>query len=183
MSLPDWIQRVEEKFKDRGLVVRESAPGEPELTIGASDFRDLIVFLRGSDVVGIDHLADLTAYDESPKEPRFHVVYEFISLSKKQRVAVIVPLLDSSSPKIQTIVDLWSGANWLEREVFDMFGIFFEGHPDLRRMLLPQAFQGHPLRKDFLFDYRQVFPDAVDDSGAFDPFGSTVVQAAPKKTQ
>jgi len=89
---------------------------------------------------------------------------------------VIVPLEEVIQPKVQSICDLWLGANWLEREVFDMYGIQFEGHPDQRRILLPEVFVGYPLRKDFVADYRQEYTGSSASDQVFDPFGNTVMK-------
>ncbi len=93
-------------------------------------------------------LLDITAVDYlGKKEKRFEVVYHLLSLSEKMRLRVKVELEEGE--KIPTLSFLWKNANWLEREVYDMFGIKFEGHPDLRRILLYPEFKGHPLRKDY----------------------------------
>jgi NADH-quinone oxidoreductase subunit C len=95
-----------------------------------------------------------------------------MTLGKRCRVVVFAK--DDSSPRLTSVIDLWPGANWLERETYDMFGIIFEGHPDLRRILLPPSFNGFPLRKDFVVDYRQDFSNDKNES-IFDPFGNTVL--------
>lgn len=149
---------------------------EPEFTASLENFREVLLELQQN---GYIHLADLTAYDESPASPRFKMVYELISMEDKKRCAVIVPLSDND-PKISTVTDIWAGANWLERETYDMFGIVFENHPDMRRILLPNAFKGYPLRKDFIVDYRQEYEKSLVEEGTFDPFGNTLVRG---KTQ
>jgi NADH:ubiquinone oxidoreductase subunit C len=89
---------------------------------------------------------------------------------------VVVRIPNNESPQLRSISnDLWKGANWLEREVFDMYGIDFLGHQDLRRILLPSSFKGYPLRKEFVADYRQKFPEIVDEEAVFDPFGNTII--------
>ena len=85
---------------------------------------------------------------ESTDRPRFAVVYQLLSISRNQRLRVCC-LLEEEPPKIESVVDIWASANWYEREAFDLFGILFEGHPDLRRLLTDYGFVGHPLRKDF----------------------------------
>lgn len=89
-----------------------------------------------------------------PPETRFAVVYHFYSPQHKHRLRLIVPV-DEQQPEVDTLTELWPGANWLEREVWDMFGIDFRGHPDLRRILMYDEFEGHPLRKDYRVDKRQ----------------------------
>ena len=171
-----WLETFRTKFKDVILRDRESAPGEPELMVMPSAIIEVLTFLKSPEGGDFNHLADLTSYDEAQSAPRFHVVYELISMSGKQRCAVIAQLSDLVSPSITTIVPLWSGANWLEREIYDLMGIYFEGHPDLRRILLPPSFKGHPLQKDFLVDYRQSFKDSESDENVFDPFSSTIIK-------
>jgi NADH-quinone oxidoreductase subunit C len=93
-------------------------------------------------------LVELTAVDFFPREPRFEITYLLVSLTHRQRVRVKV-FLDGNDARIATVTSLWPAANWLEREVWDMFGIVFDGHPDLRRLLMPDDWEGHPLRKDY----------------------------------
>ena len=92
-------------------------------------------------------LSELTAVDFWPKEPRFEVVYILVSIAKRLRVRMKVRL-PADDPHLTTVCDVWPAANWLEREVWDLFGIAFDGHPDPRRLLMPEDWQGFPLRKD-----------------------------------
>ena len=103
--------------------------------------------LRGSKA-GFEDLADITAVDWFPSEPRFEVVYSLLSYQLKERLRVKVRL-SGADPSVETITSLWAGASSFEREIFDLFGIRFQGHPDLRRILLPDDWEGHPLRKDY----------------------------------
>ena len=103
--------------------------------------------LRGSKA-GFEDLADITAVDWYPSEPRFEVVYSLLSYQLKERIRVKVRLA-GTDPSIESVTSQWAGAASFEREVFDMFGIRFQGHPDLRRILLPEDWEGHPLRKDY----------------------------------
>lgn len=90
-----------------------------------------------------------------PPETRFAVVYHFYSMAEKHRLRLSVPVDDGPSPEVDSLTSLWPGANWLEREVWDMFGIRFGGHPDLKRILMYEEFEGHPLRKDYPVRKRQ----------------------------
>ncbi len=171
-----WLELFRTKFKDVILRDRESAPSEPELMVTPGSIIEVLSFLKTAEGGDFNHLADLTSYDETQSAPRFHVVYELISMSGKQRCAVIAQLSDLVAPSIASIVPLWSGANWLEREVYDLMGIYFEGHPDLRRILLPPSFKGHPLQKDFLVDYRQGFKGGDSEQNVFDPFSTSVIR-------
>ena len=96
-----------------------------------------------------DFLAELTAADYWPREPRYEVVYLLWSRSKRHRLRVKVRLPDGDDPHVATVSGIWPAANWLEREVWDLFGIAFDGHPDPRRLLMPEDWEGFPLRKDY----------------------------------
>jgi NADH-quinone oxidoreductase subunit C len=93
-------------------------------------------------------LSDATCVDRFPVEPRFELNYQLVSLSRLARVRLRTSV-SGQQPIVESLVPVWPGANWLEREIFDLFGIRFEGHPDLRRILLPEEFEGFPLRRDF----------------------------------
>ncbi|HUN62436.1 MAG TPA: NADH-quinone oxidoreductase subunit C [Candidatus Sulfotelmatobacter sp.] len=93
-------------------------------------------------------LSDATCVDRFPVEPRFELNYQLVSISRRARVRLRTSV-SGQQPIIHSLVPVWPGANWLEREIFDLFGIKFEGHPDLRRILLPEEFEGAPLRRDF----------------------------------
>jgi len=93
-------------------------------------------------------LIDVTAVDYWPREPRFEVVYLLVSIDHSVRLRLKVKL-DGHEARVSTVSDIWPAANWLEREVTDLFGIVFEGHPDPRRLLMPEDWEGHPLRKDY----------------------------------
>jgi NADH-quinone oxidoreductase subunit C len=92
--------------------------------------------------------------DYQPRRPRFEVVYHFFSRENNWRVRIKVPL-EEPDPEVDSLTSLWKNANWFEREAFDMFGIRFKGHPDLRRILMYPEFEGHPLRKDYPITRRQ----------------------------
>jgi len=119
-----------------------------ELTLGVAPARIVAVceFLR--DKCGYDFLADLTCRDDYPTEPRFQVVYHLYSIAKKQFLRLKAGL-PGDSPNVDTVSTVWPAAGWHEREVFDLFGVRFNGHPDLRRIVLPDNWEGHPLRKDY----------------------------------
>ena len=120
-----------------------------ELTVAAtpSGLRTLIGHLRDNTACAFTTLIDITAVDWPGREQRFDVVYHFLSMPQNQRVRVKVAVAEDQM--IASITDLHPSANWFEREVFDMYGVMFSGHPDLRRILTDYGFRGHPLRKDF----------------------------------
>jgi NADH-quinone oxidoreductase subunit C len=111
-------------------------------------------FLRDDPQAACDLLADLSAVDYLGRTPRFEVVYQLKSVAQGHRLRVKVPV-DESDATVPTASTLWRSALWAEREVWDMFGIRFSGHPDLRRILMYPEFEGHPLRKDFPLNARQ----------------------------
>jgi NADH-quinone oxidoreductase subunit C len=128
----------------------ESAPSiDLQTTIYAS--RDqvpaLARALRDRPEFAFTFLAELTAVDFWPKEPRYEVVYVLVSMANRLRLRMKVRLA-ADDPHVATVSDVWPAANWLEREVWDLFGIAFDGHPDPRRLLMPEDWQGFPLRKD-----------------------------------
>ncbi len=103
-----------------------------------------------------EQLTDITAVDYWPElEPRFHIVYQFNSHTHNLRFEVRLPL-DGNEPSLPTVEGVYPSANWQERELWDMFGIHIEGHSDLRRILMPYDWEGHPLRKDYPLDYEEV---------------------------
>ena len=100
---------------------------------------------------GFERLATVTAVDRHPGEPRFEVVYHLHSIARNERLRLKCRL-SSAAAEIDSVVSVWRSANWYEREVFDLFGIGFRGHPDLRRIMMPEDWDGHPLRKDYPID-------------------------------
>jgi NADH-quinone oxidoreductase subunit C len=105
---------------------------------------------------GFEMLAALSAVDYWPqREPRFHIIYEFKAVAKRLRLEVRVPL-NGDEPELETITAVYPNANWHERELWDMFGLKIKNHPDLRRILMPEDWVGHPLRKDYPLGYEEV---------------------------
>jgi NADH-quinone oxidoreductase subunit C len=122
--------------------------GEVSVIVKPERCVDVLGYLRDSDTLSYNFLSDLTAVHwPGRSETVFDVVYQLYSIANRMRLRVKAPLAEGQS--IPTATSVWSGADWLEREVFDMFGIVFDGHPDQRRIINPDGFDGHPLRKDF----------------------------------
>lgn len=121
--------------------------GQLSVTVSPGSIADVCTFCRDDQRLGFDMLTDLTAVDFQPREPRFEVVYNLYSFRDNDRVRLKAPLAENET--IATVEGVWRSANWLEREVYDLFGIVFDGHSDLRRILLWDGYVGHPLRKDF----------------------------------
>ena len=107
--------------------------------------------LRDRPELGFDLLADLVAIDLWPQEPRFELAYILVSTANRHRLRLKVRLAGQSA-HVASVIGVWPAANWLEREVWDLFGIAFDGHPDPRRLLMPEDWEGYPLRKDYAVD-------------------------------
>jgi NADH-quinone oxidoreductase subunit C len=115
---------------------------------------DVLRALRQGSGLGFDFLAELTAVDYHPREPRFELIYILVSTESSARLRVKVPL-PAADARVPTASVIWPAANWLEREVWDLFGIVFDGHPDPRRLLMPEDWDGFPLRKDYPVQIRK----------------------------
>ena len=119
--------------------------GELTLTVTPESILDACSTVQAA---GYNFFEDVTAVDWFPSEPRFQLSYHILSHAYKERIRLRV-LLDGNDPAIESITPVWPGANYYEREVFDLFGVRFEGHPNLRRIMMPDDWTGHPLRKDY----------------------------------
>ncbi len=151
VSLP--LALLKENLPD--AVLETSLPqGDAMAVVRAEWLFKVMEFLKREARLNFNVLVDITAVDHMGREPRFEVVYHLLSLPNNQRLRIKVPVAEGQ-PAVSSICSLWASANWLEREVWDMFGIRFSGHPDLRRILLYEEFQGHPLRKDYPIRKRQ----------------------------
>jgi NADH-quinone oxidoreductase subunit C len=118
------------------------------LYVAPDDLTAVMRTLRNHPELGFTLLAELTAVDLWPREPRFELIYLLVAMERASRLRIKVRL-EGADPHVATISGLWPCANWLEREVWDMFGIAFDGHPDPRRLLMPEDWEGYPLRKDY----------------------------------
>lgn len=117
--------------------------------------------LRSQPDLDFDILMDLTVVDYLGRQPRFEVVYHFYSLSRNHRLRVKIRVPENDA-RVHSLTEIWKSANWMEREAWDFFGLRFDGHPDLRRILMYEEFKGHPLRKDYPFDKRQPLTEERD---------------------
>jgi NADH-quinone oxidoreductase subunit C len=118
---------------------------ELTLTIATGEIRSAAVTVQAA---GYNFFEDLTAVDWFPSSPRFQLSYQILSHSLKQHIRLRV-MVDEATPSVESITSVWPAANFYEREVFDLFGISFEGHPNLCRIMMPDDWEGHPLRKDY----------------------------------
>lgn len=136
---------IQEKFPDAVQEIKE-ALGELTLFIAPASIVDVCRFLKNEQE--FNRIDAVTAVDWHPAEPRFEVVYHLHSLPRNQRLRLKCRI-SGTQPEIESVTSVWRGANWYEREVYDMFGIAFRGHPGLTRILMPLDWDGYPLRKDY----------------------------------
>ncbi len=164
-KLESIVQALQENF---GGTVEEFR-GEVHVFIKAEDIVKALTLLR--DKYDFELLSALTAIDYWPQlSPRFHVVYQLTSLARRLWFQLRVAL-DDDQPHVPTATGVYEVANWRERELLDMFGIIPDGHPDPRRILMPQGTEGHPLRKDFPLGYEEVqFTFNIDDIDLRKPY-------------
>ncbi|MGE4232096.1 MAG: NADH-quinone oxidoreductase subunit C [Bacteriovoracia bacterium] len=155
----DDVKKIKDQFSSEVVKDEVDQMGVPVVWIRRESVKDLMVFIKDS--LEYVFLADLTAYDEQGSDEeelgRFVVVYQLSCPKGKMKRLRVKTRLPEDDCKIDTITSLWSAANWAEREVYDMFGIKFQGHPDLRRILMDIRWEGHPLRKDYPIRKYQLF--------------------------
>ena len=171
-ALTELGQHLELKRTDC-VIGWEVADGELNVTVAAANLPGFVEFLRSDATCRFSTLVDITGVDYPGRAKRFDVVYHLLSMYQNQRIRLRVQMREDEM--IPSIVDIHPSANWFEREVFDMFGIIFSGHPDLRRILTDYGFRGHPLRKDFpTTGYTEVRYDEVQKRVVYEPV--TLVQ-------
>jgi NADH-quinone oxidoreductase subunit C len=158
MQGPDILARLQERF-GAAVLATHAEHGDHTLLVGLGTLFEVLRFCRDDAALQFDMLMDLTAvdyltYPGREDAPRFEVVYHLYSVPHNHRVRIKAGV-EEDAPVVPTAVPLWPIANWLEREVWDMYGLRFAEHPDLRRLLLYEQFEGHPLRKDYPVTRRQ----------------------------
>ncbi len=144
MKEREIFEKLKERFGDNILELKEDIP-QPYIKVNRDIIEELSFFLRDNEDLSFDSLICLSGVDY---KDHFTLVYHLFSMSKRHKL-VIKTDIDRNKPEIKTVERVWKGANWFEREVYDMFGIIFVGHSDLRRILLPEDWVGYPLRKDY----------------------------------
>ena len=154
------LERVQEKFA-QDIIETHAFRGDETLLIKPTALRTVAQFLKITPELDFNYLMDLTAVDflfyaggRIQKDYRFELVIHFYSIKHNHRLRIKVPV-DENNPEVDSLCDLWPSANWYEREVWDMYGIRFKGHPNLKRILMYEEFEGHALRKDYVFNKRQ----------------------------
>jgi NADH-quinone oxidoreductase subunit C len=158
------IDLLKDQF-DGAVIETHAQHGDETAVVASERWHAIAEFLRASPKTAMNMLIDLTAVDYPHRFPRFEVVAHLYSLSKGHRLRLKTRVGDAegNNADLASLTDLWASANWMERECFDLFGVRFTGHPDLRRILMYEEFVGHPLRKDYpadriqpLVEYRDV---------------------------
>jgi NADH-quinone oxidoreductase subunit C len=157
-----------ETKREAAVISTDIAFGEVTVTIQPAHLESFVQFLKEDAACRFSSLVDITAVDHPESDPRFTLVYHFLSMYQNQRIRVKMAVADGEiTPSICAI---HPSANWFEREVFDMFGLMFSGHPDLRRLLTDYGFRGHPLRKDFpTTGYTEVRYDSAQKRVVYEP--------------
>ncbi len=178
------IEKLRARFGNAIQAVDEFR-GETTFTLAPKDVVPVAGFLRDDPELHFDHLEDVTSVDRSrypglENAPRFAVVYQFISTRSGERIRLKAPV-PGDNPVVPTITGLWPGANWPEREIYDLMGIKFEGHPDLRRILLPHNWPNHPLRKEMPRGGEPVPFSMTWEDEEFRSFGTQIIE--PKAVQ
>ncbi len=154
MSETSLIDKVKAKFGDKVLESHDFR-GDQTVTVDKEIGFAVAEFLKDEPSLDMDILMDLTAVDYLNKKPvRFEVVYHYYSLKHNHRLRVKIPVAEDDCI-VDSLVPLYKSSNWFEREVWDLYGIKFKGHPNLKRILLYEGFKGHPLRKDYPINKRQ----------------------------
>jgi len=139
------VGKLKEKFSGSILDVTEFR-GETTVTVKKEDIVAICAFVKGE--LGYNLLSDVCGVDYLGRAPRFMVVYHLYNISSKEPLRLKVPV-EEKDPRVDTVSGVWATANWHERECWDLMGIVFNNHPDLRRILMPEDWEGHPLRKDY----------------------------------
>jgi NADH-quinone oxidoreductase subunit C len=147
MEAQQIFARLEQQFAGKVSDFKGDV-AEPYLKVDAEAIINVCRFLRDDEGLKFEVLSDLTALDW-PKEEKIQVVYHLYSYTYRQQIVLKVDL-PRDNPKVATVETIWKVANWFEREVYDLFGVIFENHSDLRRIMLPEDWLGHPLRKDYV---------------------------------
>ena len=145
MNSSEAVEKIETRFQDN-ILLKNSFRDELSLTVTKDSLIEIMTFCKND--LGFDYLVDLTAVDNLGTNPRYEVVYELYSYSDSCHLRIKVGV-DESEREVSSVVDLWPTANWHEREAFDMIGVTFSDHPDMRRILMWEGYPYYPLRKDF----------------------------------
>ena len=156
LSPPEIADRLRAQFGE-DILAFQDAHGHPVVTVAPARYQEIATFLRDDLALAFDYFDFLTAVDYTPKDKGYEVVTHLYSTTHHHNVRVKVEC-STEDPHCPTLTEIWSGANWAEREAWELFGIVFDGHPHLVKLVLPEQFEGHPLRKDFALMTREAKP-------------------------
>ncbi len=153
MNNSSLLEKIKSKFADS---IIETVEFRVELTVVVKKetLVEICIFLRDDSDLRFDHLSDVSGVDFLERNPRFDIAYHMYSIPKNHRLRIKVRV--NGDETVSSVTSVWSTANWHEREIFDMFGVKFDNHPDLRRILMSDDWVGHPLRKDYPLGYEEV---------------------------
>lgn len=140
------LEKLKEKFQE-GIISGQSFLNQVVYTVSVDCLYEVLIYLRDDPEWDFNYLVDVTALDFLDDEKRFMIVYQLYSHDSKKLIRLKVPVEEGKV--VPSVTSIWKTADWLEREIFDLFGIEFSGHPDMKRILLPDDWQGHPMRKDY----------------------------------
>ncbi len=153
MNNSSILEKIKSKFAD-SIIETGEFRGELTVVIKKEKLVEICKFLRDDSDLKFDHLTDVSGVDFLERNPRFDISYHMYSIPKNHRLRLKVRVNEDES--VTSVTTVWSTANWHEREIFDMFGVKFDNHPDLRRILMSDDWVGHPLRKDYPLGYEEV---------------------------
>lgn len=179
------VELIQKHFPE-AVIETHAQYGDETIVVEASSWKAIHQFLFSDERANMNMLMDLTAVDYPERDPRFEVVTHLVSLDKGHRLRLKARVgdPDGDDAEIDTLTDIWASANWMERECWDLMGVRFKGHPDLRRILLYPEFVGHPLRRDYPADKIQPLVPYrdVENIGKLPPFGPEEGMAFGRQT-
>lgn len=148
MSFENIHELLSNKFGEGQIEKGGEDFAQPFLLVDASILVELVTFLQQEPTLYMDFLSSISGVDKGPEAGKIEVIYHLSSLTKNINIVLKIAV-NRDEPVVPSITEVYKGANWLEREVYDLFGVHFDGHPDLRRILLPTNWEGYPLKKDY----------------------------------
>lgn len=165
MRPPSIMGKVIDLFKSRwgeAILSFHEQKGDETLLVSREKLFDILRFAKQEEALQFDLLIDICGVDYLGQTPRFEVVYHLYSISKNHRIRIKARIPEEDCV-VPSCISLWKAADWFEREAYDMVGIRFDGHPHLKRLLLFEGFEGHPLRKDYPINKRQKIPEPLEN--------------------
>jgi NADH-quinone oxidoreductase subunit C len=171
VDLTSFQNNLNDTLRDSVLSIKEEH-GHIIFDIVPSAIREVVTYLRSKKGFSFNTLIDITAIDFPAREKRFQIIYHFLSMTENKRCKIVTSVSDQET--VNSVTPVFECANWFEREIFDLFGIKFSSHPDLRRILTDYGFEGHPLRKDFpTTGFLEVRYDEVEKRVVYEPTSLT----------